>query len=89
MNKLIKFEASWCAPCKAYTPIFKQVTENNGMVESQVIDIDNEVELTQKYNIRSVPTTILVNDDGEELGRVVGMVNAKNLEEFIKEHNEL
>ena len=68
MKKIIKFEASWCQPCKAYAPLFDQVTaQYKDIFEILKSDIDEE-DLYKKYEVRSVPTTIIVDDE-----KVVGL----------------
>lgn len=87
--RLIKFEAlDWCQPCIAYAPIFKEVTDEVD-IETETIDIDKDVDQTQKYNIKSVPTTLALDDNGEELGRISGMVQYKRLKKFIQDVNAI
>jgi thioredoxin-related protein len=47
------------------------------------VDIDNQFELAKKYNVRSVPTMIVVNDSGSEIKRAVGSMNEKQFIEFL------
>ena len=70
--KLLKFSASWCQPCKMLTTIIDN------------IDIDEQSELAQQYNIRGVPTLILIDDVGNEVKRNVGMITRDKLLEWIK-----
>lgn len=57
--KLVRFTASWCQPCKQYAPIFDEFVKETGL-ESEVVDIDVSTDEAQKFNISSVPTTVLV-----------------------------
>lgn len=81
--KVLKFSATWCQPCKMYSPVFKAVTKNLG-IESQELDIDEDKEQTAKYVITSVPTTVLIDEFGEEIKRVSGALPKKALEEFLE-----
>mgnify|MGYP003341748214 FL=1 len=65
MKQLLKFSASWCQPCKALAGNMKYV--DFGDVEVKEIDIDENFEEAQKFNIRGVPTLVLLEDD--EIGR--------------------
>lgn len=75
MKKFIYFSASWCGPCKTYGPIISQF---NGTVSK--IDIEENRELAMQYNVRSVPTTILVKD-GVEVWRNVGITTLQALQD--------
>ena len=77
--KLLKFEASWCGPCKALTKLMES-TELDVPVE--VIDVDEDSERAVQYGIRGVPTLILIDDTGVEVKRKVGMMSADDLTKF-------
>lgn len=67
---LIKFTAAWCGPCKAFGPVFKAFAEKNGL-EVREIDIDSDPDMAERYDIRSVPTVVVVEGDNE-VKRIVG-----------------
>lgn len=73
MKKVLRFTASWCAPCKALAPI---VESTKGDCQVDVIDIDTEdgTALATKYGIRGVPTLVMIEDD-KEVKRRTGMAN--------------
>jgi thioredoxin 1 len=79
--KLLKFYATWCGPCKGLTSVIEGMKDLP--VPIQNVDIDAEMDTARKYNVRSVPTMVLVNDDGSEVKRVVGMMNEKQIIEFM------
>ena len=60
MKKIIRFTASWCAPCKV---LAKRLEGVDLGVPVEVIDIDYSPDLTQKYGVRSVPTLVMVEGD--------------------------
>lgn len=69
--KLLKFSASWCGPCKQ----LQSYIDNNPRefpIPIEHIDVDVAKELCKEFNVRSVPTCILVGDDYKEYGRVSG-----------------
>ena len=68
MNKLLVFSASWCGPCKAFKPTLLELEQDRLIY----IDIDEMQEIRRDYEVRSVPTVILVDEDGVELERLVG-----------------
>lgn len=78
--KILKFTASWCGPCKV-------LTENMKGIEAEAIDIDTSPELCAKYNVRSVPTLIMTDDDGNELKRRTGSGSTTQIQEWINASN--
>ena len=72
MLKVLKFSASWCGPCKQLAPIFDQVKSEVSGVSFQDVDVDADSALAIKYNVRGVPT-IIIEKDGQEVKRLVGM----------------
>tara|TARA_R110000744_G_scaffold44452_1_gene99191 strand:+ start:575 stop:829 length:255 start_codon:yes stop_codon:yes gene_type:complete len=71
MKKFIYFSAPWCSPCRTLGPIMDQLAQSD--IVLQKVNIDNAPALAQQYNIRNVPTVVLVDTAGIELTRVVGI----------------
>lgn len=67
---IIKFGASWCAPCRAVKPVLEKVEASTGTTILD-IDIDESEDIAQQFGIRSVPT-VLALKDGQPVGMVVG-----------------
>ena len=72
MLKVTKFSASWCQPCKVLAPIFNEVKSAVGGVSFQDVDVDQSSDLAIQYKVRGVPT-IIIEKDGQEVKRIVGM----------------
>jgi thioredoxin 1 len=89
MNKIIKFGAEWCQPCKVMQPHFDSFKESksDGAVEIQAVDVDENRDLVKEYGIRSIPTTIFIKG-GTEVERVTGMQSTDALLEKYKVHYE-
>jgi thiol-disulfide isomerase/thioredoxin len=80
--KLLKFSASWCGPCKMLSKTIEQVKDelDCDIIE---IDIDDDFETANKFQIRGVPTLVLM--DGEtEVARKTGSMSAAELKNFVK-----
>jgi thioredoxin 1 len=70
--QMIDFTAKWCGPCRQMTPVLDQLArEYSGRVGFAAVDCDDEPQIAQRYNVRSMPTFVLVRD-GHEVGRIVG-----------------
>ena len=82
MQKVIRFTAKWCGPCKQLAPIMKQLEEENKDVEFETIDLDNDKELASEYGVKSIPTLIFLKD-GKEVDRLVGGKSKSEIEERI------
>ena len=72
MIKLLKFESDSCPQCKALSVTLERISKEN-KIDIKNIDIeeDNNQDLIRKYNIRSIPTIIFLNED-KEYNRLVG-----------------
>jgi len=83
-KKVIKFYATWCGPCKIYGKTWDKVVPSyKDQVEVSSIDIDKDTTgLAAKYKIESVPTTVLVREDGSSINKV-GRLSADQLTELI------
>ncbi len=69
---LLDFWAQWCGPCRAIAPIIDELyTEYEGKATIGKVDVDKNQDIAMEYNIRSIPT-ILILKDGEVLERHVG-----------------
>jgi len=79
MKKILKFKATWCAPCRHLTQILSTVSTD---VEIEEVDIDQNPTLTTTYKIRGVPTMVMLQDD-VEVKRFTGTKSKEELENWI------
>jgi len=79
MKKILYFSAEWCNPCVTLSPIVEQFKKQ---VSIDKINIDYDVTLVEKYNIKSIPTLVLLKD-GNEIKRHTGVLNYEQLNKFI------
>jgi thioredoxin 1 len=86
MIKLIKFGASYCAPCRAMMPILEELKNK---IEIEDIDVDkvDPIVLTN-YKIRNIPVLVLLKDD-KEVWRHVGSISKSDLEKEIEKYKFL
>jgi len=81
---LVKFEASWCGPCKAYTPIFKEFAAENENIKCFSVDCQENPDLASDFDVRSIPVTIAFKD-GEEGKRLPGKLSKEQLLSLVSE----
>ena len=83
MKQVYYFTADWCGPCKKVRPIVEELNRDQSEVKFQMIDVDSEGELARTFEVKSIPTFILI-EDGQEVNRFTGAKTKKDLENFIK-----
>jgi thioredoxin-like negative regulator of GroEL len=71
-------------PCKALAPVLERVAQTQTI---EKINIDEQFELAQSFNIRSIPTVVLINEFGEELERSSGSKPEAFYHELFEKHN--
>ena len=75
---LAEFNAQWCGPCKMLKPIIDSIAEERKDVKVVSIDIDEEDELAEKYEVFSIPC-VVVFKNGEEVNRSVGFKQQQDI----------
>ncbi len=73
------FYADWCGPCKTQDPILEEVSEEYPDVEFEKVNVDEQQDVANEYQVRSLPTLIVENDDGV-VERFVGVTQADDIE---------
>lgn len=80
MPTIVDFTATWCPPCRKMKPIFhKLASEFRGEINFVSIDIDENPELAEKYQVQAVPTFVFLDEEGNEGNRITGYVSEEEL----------
>lgn len=82
---LIDFWAPWCGPCQMLGPIMEEISnELSSEVKVVKVNVDEELDLSIKYNVSAIPTVLLFNK-GELIDTFIGF---KQKEDYIKAINK-
>ncbi len=69
---LVDFWAEWCGPCKMISPVLEEIaTEQAGKLQIGKLNIDDNLDVTRRFDVMSIPTLILFKD-GEPVARLIG-----------------
>ena len=75
--------AEWCGPCRMYSPIIDEVSKDyDGKIKFAKVNADESERVVQKYNVTSIPTTLLVKN-GEIKAMNVGALPREALQKWI------
>lgn len=90
VTKIIKFSATWCAPCKTFAKTFGKVKDMDEYKDIQFVELDIEnddegIDLVEKYKVLSVPTTVIVDENGESIYKVSGNIPLSDFVSIINE----
>ena len=81
---LVDFYADWCGPCKMAEPVLEELSEDYKEKALVVkLNVDENQITPSKFEVMSIPTTILFKD-AKEVGRQVGFGGKQTFEELIK-----
>jgi len=69
---LVDFWAEWCGPCKQIAPILEEIaTEQEGKLKIAKLNIDENLDVTRRFEVMSIPTLLLFKD-GQPVQRLIG-----------------
>ena len=79
---LADFYADWCGPCKMLRPILEEISDDRQDVKVVSINIDEEDELAEQFDVSAIPCVVLIKD-GMEVDRSVGLKPREALDELL------
>lgn len=81
---LLDFWASWCGPCKMFSPIVDEFAEENlGKVKVGKVNVDEEPDLAAQFGVMSIPTAIVFKG-GKAVQTAIGVQPKAKLEEMVQ-----
>jgi len=83
--KLLDFYADWCGPCKTQDPILEELEADwEDRFEVEKVNVDEQQDVANEYQVRSLPTLVVENDDGI-VERFVGVTQRESLEDALEQ----
>ena len=83
---LVDFWAEWCGPCKMIAPVLEEIaSEQAGKVGIAKLNIDDNLDITRRFDVMSIPTLILFKD-GEPVARIIGAKGKGQLLQELSAH---
>jgi thiol-disulfide isomerase/thioredoxin len=84
VKSVLYFTADWCSPCKKVKPIVEELNREQIIAKFFMIDADIESEMVSDFEVKSVPTFVLIRDN-KEVSRTTGAKTKEELLSFINE----
>ncbi len=82
---VVDFFAEWCMPCLMLAPVIEELAEKMKNIEFAKINVDDNQELAQKFNVSSIPCLIIFKE-GKPVDRIIGAQQQDAIEKKIKEY---
>lgn len=82
---LVDFFATWCPPCKMLAPVLEEISESRGNFKIVKINVDENLAISTKYDIRAVPTMIVFKD-GKIVDTAYGYLPKEKVVDLLNNH---
>ena len=81
---IVDFWAEWCGPCHVLGPRFEELSNEMTDVKFFKLNVDNNQQTAQKFEIRSIPTVLLFKK-GQMVGKIIGALPKDSLKQKIEQ----
>ncbi len=82
--KILKFYSNNCAPCKVLSPLVSVLGQELA-IDIEHVNVATRPELVDEFNVRAVPTLVLISETEETLGSITGLKTKDALRQWIEE----
>ena len=79
--KILKFHAKWCGTCKPLTKLMDEIDFNCDVIS---IDVDESIDIVVQYNVRGLPTLIVLDDNDNIISTLSGVITKQDLLSIIQ-----
>ena len=80
---IVDFYADWCGPCKMLAPVMEEIANENEDIKVVKVNVDEAQDLAVKYNVMSIPTSVVIKN-GQEVDRIVGLTGKEAILNMVK-----
>ena len=80
---IVDFWATWCGPCKILLPIFESLSSEIEEVKICQVNVDEQTELVEKFDVMTVPT-LMIFKDGKVISSSIGKKTKAEILEMLK-----
>jgi thioredoxin-like negative regulator of GroEL len=84
--KILRFGAIWCMYCLYMRPFWEEIEREFVGFEMAEYDADDQAEIHKRYAIKDIPTVIILDESGAELGRIEGAKEKEELKKILEEY---
>ncbi len=84
--RILKFGAIWCKECLVMKPVWAEIEAETPELKTEYYDADDHPEMIKKYNAKKVPIFIFLDKNNQEILRLQGMQNKKELIKLVKDN---
>ena len=82
--KLFEFGSDYCSACDSMEDIVKEITEKyKNDIDFEYVDVNDNLSLTNKYNVNYLPEFIIVDENGDVVTRKIGAMDKQALDDMI------
>ena len=82
---LVDFYADWCGPCRMLAPVLEEIArEYEGGVKVGKVNVDEQMELAQKFGVSSIPL-LVVFKDGQPVAKSLGYRPKEEIVNLLKD----
>jgi len=90
VKKIIDMSASWCGPCRVFAKTFEKVSEMEEYkdIEFKSLDVEEDEDgelMSEKFNIKSVPSTVLLDENDELIYKISGNISLTDFTSIIND----
>ncbi|GIV44028.1 MAG: thioredoxin [Bacteroidia bacterium] len=82
---VVDFWAEWCGPCKMQLPILENFAKENPDIQVIKINVDENIDLANSYEIINIPTIIYFDKSGKKVKKTIGLQKNEDLNKIKEE----
>ncbi|MCC5950920.1 MAG: DUF427 domain-containing protein [Acidimicrobiia bacterium] len=80
---MVDLWAPWCGPCRAFAPVFEEIAAEISGVSFARCNVDESPQSAAALGVQTIPTVVLFDPVGNEVGRVVGVPKRRDIDALL------